>query len=56
MPMVAPDVVPDVAGHPPLHEGTQCRIGGWLHDKMKVIRHETDAEELDGVFGFCRGE
>ena len=23
---------------------------------MKVIRHETDAKKLDGVFGFCRGE
>ena len=54
--VVMPMVAPDVAGHPPLHEGTQCRIGGRLHDKMKVIRHEADAEKLDRVFGFCRGE
>ena len=49
-------VAADVAGHPPLHEGTQRRVDGWLNDQMKVIRHETDAKELDGVFGFCNGE
>jgi len=58
MPMapVMPMVAPDVAGHPPLHEGTQGCSGGWRHDQMKVIRHETDAKELDGVIGFCTGE
>ena len=35
MPMapVMPMVAPDVAGHPPLHEGTQDCISGWLHDQ-----------------------
>jgi len=29
---------------------------GWLHNKMKVIRHQADAEHLNGKFRFCLGE
>jgi len=36
--------------HPPLHEGTQCRLGHWLRDEMKVIRHETQAKCVHGTF------
>jgi hypothetical protein len=49
-------IAADVAGHPPLHERAECRVGGRLHDQVEMIGHEADAEELDGVFGFRRGE
>ena len=49
-------VAADVAGHPPLHERAEGSVGGRLHDQVEMIRHEADAEERDGVFGFRRGE
>jgi len=49
-------VSPNVTCHPPLHEGAQRRFGGLLHDQMKMIRHEADAQYLDRVFRFRRGK
>jgi hypothetical protein len=49
-------IPPDVTGHPPLHEGAQCRFGGGLHNHVKVIRHQAQAEHLDREFGLCCGE
>ena len=46
-------VAPDVARHPPLLKGTQRRLGGRLHDKMKMIRHETEANTLTGNLNFA---
>ena len=54
--VVVPMVAADVAGHPPLHERAEGGVGGWLHDQVEMIGHEADAEELDGIFGFRRGE
>ena len=58
MPMTAVMLVisPNMTGHPPLHEWAENGSGGWLHHKMKVIRHETHAEHLDGKFRFGVGE
>ena len=58
MPMTAvvPMIAENMTGHPPLHEATQRRFRGRLHDEMKMIRHQTDAKEFDGMLGFCRGE
>ena len=53
---VVPMIAADVAGHPPLHERAEGSVGGRLHDQVEMIGHEADAEEFDGVFGFCRGE
>jgi len=52
MPMTSVVLVvpPDVARHPPLHKWAQRRLGGRLHDKMKMIRHEADAKDFDGEF------
>ena len=54
--VVVPMVAADVAGHPPLHERAEGSVGGRLHDEVKMIGHEAEAEELDGIFGFRRGE
>jgi len=54
--MVVPMVAADVAGHPPLHERAENGVGGRLHDQMKMIGHEADAEELDRILGFGRGQ
>lgn len=54
--VVVPMVAADVGGHPPLHERAEGSVGGRLHDQVEMIGHEADAEEFDGVFGFCRGE
>ncbi len=43
-------VPPDMARHPPLHEGAQSRLGGRLHDQMEMIRHQADAKHFDGEF------
>lgn len=43
---VMPVVPPDMARHPPLHEGTQRRFGRWLDDEMKVVRHKADTEHV----------
>jgi hypothetical protein len=40
-----------VAGHPPLHERAERRLGLRLYDEMKVIGHETEAEHVDGKLG-----
>ena len=58
MPMtsVVPMVAADMTGHPPLHEAAQCSGGGRLHHQMKMIRHQTEAQHVDRMFGFRRGE
>ena len=53
---VMPMIAAHVAGHPPLHERAESGVGGRLHDQMKMIGYEADAEELDGVFSFRHGE
>ena len=37
---------------------TQCRNGSrdWLHDEMKMIRHQTESQEVDGMRGLRRGK
>jgi len=52
---VVPMVAADVASHP-LHERAEGGVRGRLHDEVKMIGHEADAEELDGVFGFRDGK
>ena len=49
-------VTADVARHPPLHERAEGLVGGWLHDQMKMIGHEAEAEDPDRVRRFCGGE
>lgn len=49
-------VTADVARHPPLHKRAEGRVGGRLHDQMKMIGHEAEAEDPDGVRRFCGGE
>ena len=49
-------VATDVAGHPPLHERAEGGLGSRLHDQVKMIGHETHAEEFDGVLRFRGGE
>lgn len=39
-------IPPHMTRHPPLHEGTQRRFSCWLHDEVKVIRHEADAKDF----------
>ena len=40
-------VAPHVAGHPPLHEGTECVRGRGLQHEMKMIGHQTKAQDAD---------
>jgi hypothetical protein len=54
--VVVPMVAADVAGHPPLHERAEGSVGGRLHDEVKMIRHQAEAEDLDGMPGFGSGE
>jgi hypothetical protein len=49
-------VAADVAGHPPLHEGAQGGVGGWLDDQVEMIGHQADAEDFYRVVGFRHGE
>ena len=58
MPMTAvvPMIAADMTGHPPLHEGAQRRGRGRLHHEMNMIRHQTEAQERDGMRGVRRGE
>lgn len=58
MPMtpVVPMIAADMTGHPPLHEAAQRSGCGRLHHEMKMIRHQTEAQHLDWMFGFRRGE
>jgi hypothetical protein len=49
-------VTADVAGHPPLHERAEGRVGGRLHDQVEMIGHEAEAEDPDRVRRFCGGE
>ena len=49
-------IAADVAGHPPLHEWAECRVGGRLHDQVEMIGHEAEANNFDRVLRFCRGE
>ena len=56
MTAVMPMVAADITGHPPLHEVAQCSLCGWLHDEMKMIGHEAEAQEFDRVLGLRRGE
>ena len=54
--VVVPMVAADMAGHPLRHEWAEGCLGGRLHDEVKMIGHEADAEELDEVGGFRGGE
>ena len=54
--VVVPMVAANVARHPPLHEWTEGGGGGRLHHQVKMIRHQAEAQDLDGVGGFRRGE
>ena len=58
MPMTAvvPMIAADMTGHPPLHEGAERGVRHRLHDEMKMIRHQTEAQEFDGILGFGSGE
>ncbi|MDF0674466.1 MAG: hypothetical protein P0120_09065 [Nitrospira sp.] len=53
MTAVVPMVVPDMTGHPPLRERAEGCLGGWLHDRMKMIGHQTQGENLGGMSGVC---
>lgn len=57
MPMtpVVPMVAADMTGHPALHEAAQCD-GGRLHNQVKMIWHQTEAQHVDWMLGFRRGE
>lgn len=39
-------IPPDMARHPPLHEGTQRHFGHRLDDEMKVVRHQAHTEHV----------
>ena len=56
MTAVVPMIAADMTGHPPLHEGAERGFRHRLHDEMKMIRHQTEAQEFDGMFGFRSGE
>lgn len=56
MTAVVPMIAADMAGHPPLHEGTEGRMGGGLQDQMKMIWHQTETKDLDRMSGFRYGE
>lgn len=43
-------VTTNMTGHPPLHEGTEGSLGGGLDDEMKMIGHQTEAEDAYGKF------
>lgn len=49
-------IAADMTGHPPLHEGAKGGVRDRLNDEMKMIRHQTESKEFDGMLGFCRGE
>lgn len=53
---VMPMVASDVAGHPPLYKRTEGGCGGRLYDQMKMIGHQAEAENLDGMSSFRRAE
>jgi hypothetical protein len=52
MTTVVPMVATDMAGHPPLHEGTEGRVTGRLQNKMKMIGHQTEGEHLHWMLRF----
>lgn len=45
-------VAANMTGHPPLHEGTEVVSGSGRDHEMKMIRHQADAENLEGMSGF----
>jgi len=53
---VVPMVATDMTGQPPLHEGTERALGGGLDDEMKMVGHQTESEQLDGMFRFRGGK
>ncbi len=53
---VMPMVASHMTGHPPLHECTERRFCRRLQEKVKMIRHETEAEHVNRVFSFRGGE
>lgn len=53
---VMPMVASHTTGHPPLHECTERRFCRRLQEKVKMIRHETEAEHVNRVFSFRGGE
>ena len=58
MPMTAvvPMIAPDMAGHPPVHEGAEGRLTDRLEHKMKMVGHHAKGEYLHGMLGFSGGE
>ncbi len=54
--VVVPMVAADMARHLPLHEGAQGAVGGWLYDQVEMIGHQADADDVDRVLRFRRGE
>ncbi len=53
---VMPMIAADMTGHPPLHEGAERCLRDGLYDEMKMIRHQIEGQECDGMFGFGGGE
>lgn len=51
MTSVMPMLAAHVARHPPLHERTECTLRGGLHDKMNMVRYETEAPDADRILG-----
>ena len=49
-------IASDMACHAPLHERTHGLFGSRLHHKMKMIRHETDAQHYHREVGLGFGE
>jgi hypothetical protein len=52
MTMVMPMIAAHVACHPPLHEWTQRISSLGLQHKVKMIRHEAEAQDANPVLGF----
>lgn len=58
MPMttIVPMIATDMAGHPPLHKRAEAGVAGWLQDKMKMIGHQAEGEQLHRILRFGSGE
>ncbi len=49
-------IPPDVTGHPPLHEGAEFFTGGRRDHEVRMVGHQAEAENLNGMPGFGRAE
>jgi len=49
---VVPMIAAHMTGHPPLHKGTQSSVDDGLQHQVKIIRHQTEPKDLDGMPGF----